>query len=31
MIKFESVRYKVEQLDKDGVNCGTIKFEVKFE
>lgn len=31
MIEFENVRYKVEQLDEDGVKCDTIKFEVKFE
>ena len=31
MIEFENVRYKVDQLDEDGVKCDTIKFEVKFE
>lgn len=31
MVEFGNVRYKVLELDEDGVKCDTIKFEVKFE
>lgn len=31
IIEFENVRFKVRQLDEDGVKCDTIKFEVKFQ